>query len=129
MCSFLSSKLQSRCVVASPIDAPHPTLDASVLITQVGRPWSMIRQTVGRDATHQRRSRLPDRDKDIRESKCPLELFKAMSLSRSRLPFSHAKLDFRLYVNSAVIPRKISNNVSLHEVLERINSKWRTNLC
>ena len=49
--------------------------------------------------------------------------------NKARLAFLHAKLHFRLYVNSAVIPRKISNNVSLHEVLARINSKWRTNLC
>ena len=54
--------------------------------------------------------------------------YKTFSVLISRLPFLHAKLHFRLYVNSAVIPRKISNNLSLHEVLQRINSKWRTSL-
>ena len=34
----------------------------------------------------------------------------------ARLAFLHAKLQFRLYAGPAVIPRKIFNNLSLHEV-------------
>ena len=35
----------------------------------------------------------------------------------TRLAFLHAKLQFRRYAKPAVIPQKISNNLSLHEVL------------
>ena len=43
----------------------------------------MNRQTNEREETHQCRSSLLDGDKDIIASKSPLEIFKAMSLSRS----------------------------------------------
>ena len=44
-----------------------------------------------------------------------------------RLAFLNAKSLVRLYANPAVIPQKISNNFSLHQVLLVIDSKWRTN--
>ena len=36
----------------------------------------------------------------------------------TRLAFLHAKLQFRLYAELAVIPQKISYNLSLHEVFD-----------
>ena len=45
----------------------------------------------------------------------------------SRLAFLNAKSLVRLYANPAVIPQKISNNFSLHQVFLLIDSKWRTN--
>lgn len=45
----------------------------------------------------------------------------------ARLVFLHAKTHIRLYAKPAVIPLKISNNCSLHEVFPLVDSKWRTN--
>ena len=51
-----------------------------------------------------------------------------ITISRStRLVFLHAKTLIRLYAKPAVIPQKISNNCSLHEVFFLVDSKWRTN--
>ena len=44
----------------------------------------------------------------------------------ARLVFLHAKTLIRLYAKPAVIPQKISNNCSLHEVFFLVDSKWRT---
>ena len=48
-------------------------------------------------------------------------------VKESRLVFLHAKTLIRLYAKPAVLPQKISNNCSLHEVLFLVDSKWRTN--
>ena len=42
----------------------------------------------------------------------------ALQNYRTRLAFLHAKLQFRLYAEPAVIPQKISYNLSLHEVFD-----------
>ena len=49
------------------------------------------------------------------------------SFHSARLVFLHAKTLIRLYAKPAVIPQKISNNYSLHEVLFLVDSKCQTN--
>ena len=46
---------------------------------------------------------------------------------QTRLAFLNVKSLVRLCANPAVIPQKISNNFSLHQVFLVIDSKWRTN--
>ena len=53
--------------------------------------------------------------------------FSFLQLQTPRLAFLNAKSLVRLYANPAVIPQKISNNFSLHQVFFLIDSKWRTN--